>query len=41
MFQGGVLKYPMYDKELYALVQDVKKWNNFTMGKETIINTNH
>jgi len=25
MFHCRVLNYPMYDKELYALVQDVKK----------------
>jgi hypothetical protein len=37
MFHGGFLNYPTYDKELYALVQDVKKWKHFLMGKETII----
>jgi hypothetical protein len=26
MFHGGVLNYPTYDKELYTLVQTVKKW---------------
>jgi hypothetical protein len=41
MFHGVVLKYPTYDKELYALVQDVKKWKHYLMGKETIIHTNH
>jgi hypothetical protein len=41
MFHGGVLNYPTYDKELYALVQVVKKWKNYLMGNETIIHTNH
>jgi len=41
MFHGGVVKHPMYDKELYALVQDVKKKKHYLMGKETIINTYH
>ena len=33
--------YPTYDKELYALVQSVKKWKHYLMGKETIIHTDH
>jgi hypothetical protein len=41
MFHGRVLNYPTYDKELYALVQVVKKWKNSLMGKETIIHTYH
>jgi hypothetical protein len=41
MFHGGVLNYLIYDKELYALVQAIKKWKNYLMGKETIIHTNH
>jgi hypothetical protein len=28
MFHGGVLNYPTYDKELYALVQSFKKWKH-------------
>ena len=40
-FNGAVTKYPTYDKELYALVQSVKKWKNYLMGKETIIHTDH
>ena len=31
----------MYDKELYALVQSVKKLKHYLMGKETIIHTDH
>jgi hypothetical protein len=37
----SVLNYPMYDKELYTLVQVVKKWKHYLMGKETIIHTYH
>jgi hypothetical protein len=37
MFHGGVLNYPTYDKEIYALVQVVKKWKKYLMGKGTII----
>ena len=38
-FNRDVIKYPTYDKELYALVQNVNKWKNYLMGKETIIHT--
>jgi hypothetical protein len=41
VFHGEVLNYPTYDKELYALVQAVKKWKHYLMGKETIIHTDH
>ena len=41
IFNGDVTKYSTYDKELYALVQSVKKWKHYLMGKETIIHTNH
>eukprot|EP00253_Pinus_taeda_P022396 PITA_22396 len=40
-FTSTVVNYPTYDKELYALVQSVKKWKHYLMGKETIIHTNH
>lgn len=33
--------YPTYDKELYVLVQSVKKWKHYLMGKETIIDSDH
>jgi hypothetical protein len=36
-FNGVVINYPTYDKELYALVQSVKKWKHYLLGKETII----
>jgi hypothetical protein len=41
IFHGVVLKYPTYDKEIYALVQSIKKGKDYLMGKETIIHTNH
>ena len=41
IFHGGVTNYPTYDKELYALVQSVKKWKHYLMGNETIIHTDH
>jgi hypothetical protein len=40
-FNQVVVNYPTYDKELYALVQSVKKWKHYFLGKETIIHTNH
>jgi hypothetical protein len=40
-FNGAVINYPTYDKELYALVQSVKKWKHYLLGKETIVHTNH
>ena len=40
-FNQVVINYPTYDKELYALVQSVKKWKHYLLGKETIIHTYH
>lgn len=40
-FIGAVINYPIYYKELYALVQSEKKWKHYLMGKETIIHTDH
>jgi hypothetical protein len=37
IFHRVVFNYPTYDKELYALIQVVKKWKHYMMGKETII----
>jgi hypothetical protein len=34
LFNGGF--YKTYDKELYAMVQYVKKWKHYLMGKETL-----
>lgn len=36
-----MVNYPTYDKGLYALVQSVKKWKHYLMGKETIIHDDH
>ena len=40
-FNQVVVNYPTYDKELYALVQSVKKLKHYLLGKETIIHTDH
>jgi hypothetical protein len=40
-FTTTVINYPTYDKEMYALVQSVKKWKHYLMGKETIIHIDH
>ena len=40
-FTSAVRNYPTYDKELYALVQSVKKWKHYLMGKEKIIHIDH
>jgi len=40
-FSQAVINYPTYDKELYALVQSVKKRKHYMIGKETIILTDH
>ena len=40
-FNGAINNYPTYEKELYVLVQSVKKWKHYLMGKETIIHTDH
>jgi hypothetical protein len=40
-FNQDVVNYPTYDKELYALVQSVKKWKHYFLGKETIIHIDH
>ena len=41
IFNGVVTNYPTYGKELYALVQSVKKLIHYLMGKETNIHINH
>jgi hypothetical protein len=40
-FKQIVVNYPTYDKELYALVQRVKKWKHYLLEKETIVHTDH
>jgi hypothetical protein len=40
-FSTAIINYPTYGKELYSLVQSVKKWKHYLMGKETIIHIDH
>jgi hypothetical protein len=40
-FSHVVINYTTYDKELYALVQGIKKWKHYSLGKETIIHIDH
>ena len=40
-FNGDVTNYPTYEKELYALVQSVKKWKHYLMCKYTIVHNDH
>lgn len=40
-FTTMVSNYHTCDKELYPLVQSVKKWKHYLMGKEMIIHTYH
>ena len=40
-FNGALINYPTYDKELYALVQSVKKWKHYLISKDTIIHIDH
>ena len=35
----AMLNYPIYDKELYTLVQAIKKWKHYLANKEIIIYT--
>ena len=38
---GAIVNYRKYDKELYALVQSIKKWKHYLIGKETVVHTDH
>lgn len=40
-FTNAIINYPTCGKELYALVQSVKKWKHHLMGKEMIIHIDH
>lgn len=40
-FSEAILNYPTYDKELYALVQNIKKWKHYLIEKEQIIHIDH
>jgi hypothetical protein len=41
LFHGEVLDHPLYDNDLFAIVQVVNKWKRCLLGKETIIYTDH
>ena len=34
-------RYLTYEKELYAIVQDLKQWRHYILGKEMVILTSH
>ena len=34
-------KYSVYDQELYAIVQALKKWRHYLLPKEFVLYTNH
>jgi translation initiation factor IF-1 len=38
---GASLKYPTYDKELYALVRELETWQHYLWPREFVIHTNH
>ena len=38
---GAALKYPIYDKELYALVRALETWQHYLWPKEFVIHTDH
>ena len=38
---GAALKYPTYDKELYALDQALETWQHYLWPKEFVIHTDH
>ena len=40
-FNDIVRRYSTYENELYSIVQSLKKWRHYILGKETIILTDH
>ena len=38
---GAALKYPTYDKELYALVRALETWQHYLWPKKFVIHTDH
>ena len=36
MFNGAVINYPTYDKELYTVFKSVKKWKHYFMGRKPL-----
>ena len=40
-FNDTVRRYSTYEKELYAILQALKQWRHYILGKETTILTDH
>ena len=40
-FNDTVRSYSTYEKELYAIVQSLKQWRHYILGKLTVILTDH
>ena len=40
-FNDTVRRYSTYEKELYAIVQALKQWRHYILGKETVILIDH
>ncbi|KAL4323154.1 hypothetical protein GQ457_11G026140 [Hibiscus cannabinus] len=38
---GAVLNYPVYDKEMYALIWAIETWQHYLLCKEFVIHTDH
>ncbi|XP_016733014.1 uncharacterized protein [Gossypium hirsutum] len=38
---GSVLNYPMYDKEMYALIRALETWQHYLWPKEFVIHSDH
>lgn len=41
VFHWGFLNHPTYDKELFSLVHDEKKWKHYMMQKKIVIYIDH
>ena len=40
-FIDTVRRYSMYEKELYAIVQDLNQWRHYILGREMVILADH
>ena len=40
-FNNTISRYSTYENELYSIVQSLKQWIHYIIGKETIILTDH
>ncbi|KAL4348662.1 hypothetical protein GQ457_17G008650 [Hibiscus cannabinus] len=38
---GAALNYPVYDKEMYALIRALETWQHYLLPKEFVIHTDH